>query len=523
MKMHLQNTVLLIGNHPIRESIKAQYEALGYPIELADTLAGAEGTEYHELCVLPQKGTADPDTLQALETFALSYPETPEGQSKPLCHLLLHDKVTLWLLQTLDLYPEIHKKFELYAFTMEDQWAKNVFCSLSDKAHSYPTLDREKIDTMSNKTVHLVIAGFSDLGESLAIHAALIAHFPNYVRNQALRTRITIVDNAMTTKKDAFIQRYANLFEHSYYRCIDLKQHSMTLYHEPVYHASREDFVDVEWEFVDGDFYDPQLQRKLQLWADSKEQLLTLALSDSNGAANFDRAFALPKNLYQNNVTVLVATERSAMLEKVRETEGYHSLYPIGMDDCGYDVRLPLLQMAKRLNYFYTCSYGQEGTPTDMPIEKIEAAWRKVLTFSMRYSNLYNVMTVATKMRSLGHEEKDWDKFFALTQEEIETLSAVEHNRWSVERLILGFRPPTDVEREEIRENIEVFITAEATKKEKPERDLKNVYKKKKIHYDLCSYRELREDKTGQNVRLYDYDLTACIPLIAQSFKETLP
>ena len=130
-------------------------------------------------------------------------------------------------------------------------------------------------------------------------------------------------------------------------------------------------------------------------------------------------------------------------------------------------------------------------------------------------------MTIPTKMRSLGHEEKDWDKFFALTQEEVETLSAVEHNRWSVERLIGGFRPPTNTERDEIRKNIETFITAKETGKEMPEKDLKNIYKKRKIHYDLCSYRELREDKTGQNVRLYDYDLIACIPLIAQSFKET--
>lgn len=519
--MKITNNILLIGSHPIRQSIKAQYEALGYDVEMADTIKHAQGKNYHEFCILPQNGSVDHEVLHALETFAMSFPETPEGLSKPVCHLLLHDKMTLWLLQTLDLYSEIHKKFELYAFTMEDQWAKNVFCGLG-KDNVYPPLDREKIGTMSNKTVHLVIAGFSGLGESLAIHAALIAHFPNYVRNQALRTRITIVDNAMTTKKDAFIQRYANLFEHSYYRCIDLKQRSMTLYHEPVYHASREDFVDVEWEFVDGDFYDPMLQRKLQFWADSKEQLLTLALCETNTDTNFDRAFALPKNFSQNNVTVLVTTERSAMLEKIRETEGYHNLYPFGMDDCGYDVRLPLLQMAKRLNYFYTCSYGQEGVPTEMPADKVEAAWRNVQTFSMRYSNIFNVMTVATKMRSLGHDEKEWDKFFALTQEEIETLSAVEHNRWSVERLILGFRPPTDTEREEIRENIEAFITAKATGKKKPEQDLKNVYKKKKIHYDLCSYRELREDKTGQNVRLYDYDLTACIPLIAQSFKDTL-
>ena len=130
-------------------------------------------------------------------------------------------------------------------------------------------------------------------------------------------------------------------------------------------------------------------------------------------------------------------------------------------------------------------------------------------------------MTIATKMRSLGHEETDWDKFHALTQEEVETLSAVEHNRWCVERLILGFRPPTDTEREEIRDNIRAFIKAKKTGGDKPQNDLKNVYKKQKVHYDLCSYRELQEDKTGQNVRVYDYDLTACIPLIAQSFNET--
>jgi hypothetical protein len=518
----MNNKALIIGSHPIRQSIVKQYEALGCGIEMADTIEKAQSKDYYELCILPQKETADHEVLQALEIFAMDYPETPNDQSKPLCHLLLHDKVTLWLLQTLDLYPEIHKKFELYAFTMEDQWAKNVFCGLG-KGAVYPPLDREKIDTASNKTVHLVIAGFSDLGESMALHAALIAHFPNYVRNQTLRTRITIVDKAMTTKKDAFIQRYANLFEHSYYRYIDLKRHSMTLYHEPLYHSSREDFVDMEWEFVDGDFYDPLLQQKLQLWADNKEQLLTLALCDTDLNNNFNRAFALPKNFYQNEITVLVATESSAMLEKVRETDGYRNLYPIGMDNCGYEIRLPLLQMAKRLNYFYTCSYGQEGTPTDMPVEKVEATWRKVQTFSMRYSNIYNVMTLATKMRSLGHGEKDWDKFYALTQEEIETLSAVEHNRWSVERLILGFRPPTDMEREEIRENIEAFITAKKTGTAAPEQDLKDIYKKKKIHYDLCSYRELREDKTGQNVQLYDYDLTACIPLIAQSFKEAQP
>lgn len=506
--MNSPNEILLVDNHPIGQSIAEQYRAMGCDIECFHDLGEVpQGKFYGELCILPDSSIADHDTLQALEEYAKSYPITPQGQSRPICHLLLHDKVTLWLLQTLELYSEIHQKFELYAFTMEDQWAKNAFCGLYKGDLAYPPLDREKIDTMSNKTVHLVIAGFSDLGESLAIHAALTAHFPNYVRNKSLRTRITIVGTNLTAKRDAFVQRYVNLFDHSYHRSIDLGNRRMTQYHEPIYHSSREDFVDVEWEFVDGEFYDPVLQRKIGLWAESKEQLLTLALCDTDPAINFDRAFALPKSVYQNGITVLVSARQASLLNKVRLTEGYHNLYPIGMNDCGYDIRLPLLQMAKRLNYFYACSYGQKGLPTEMPNDEVEMEWCKLSAFSMRYSSIYNVMTIATKMRSLGHEEKDWDKFFALTQEEIETLSAVEHNRWSVERLLLGFRPPTDTEREEIAQDLR----------------LKNVYKKQKIHYDLCAYRELREDQTGQNVRIYDYDLTACIPMIAQSFHELNP
>lgn len=520
----MNNTVLIIGNHPIRESIIGQFKALRCEVEIYSDFASVPtGKPCHELCVLPEKGTTDHETLQSLESFATTYPETPESQSKPLCHLLLHDKVTLWLLQTLNLYDAIHRKFELYAFTMEDQWAKNVVCGLGNARLPYPPLDREKIDTASNKTVHLVVAGFGDLGESLALHAALVAHFPNYERNHALRTRITIVDRDLSAKRDAFVQRYANLFEHSHYRCIDLKQGRMTQYHEPIYRASREDFVDVEWEFVDGDFYHPAVQHKLRLWADSNDQLLTLALTDNDLAANLDRAFALPKAINDHGISVWVYTKQDDLLNKVRQTETYRTLYPIGMDDCGYDISLPLLQMAKRLNYCYVCSFGQKGTPTVLPVDEIEAEWRKLPTFSMRYSNIYNVMTIATKMRSLGHQEKDWERFFALTQEEVEQLSAVEHNRWSIDRLILGFRPPTDSEREEIRLNIDAFITAKKTGGSSPEQDLKNAYKKQKVHYDLCSYRELGCDKTGQDVRLYDYDLTACIPLIAQSYKESQP
>ena len=520
----MEKTIIasVIGNHPIRQSIIEQLQSKGRPMETFedfDDLNDASG--YGEFFVLPNYDISDESTLQAVNTLALKYPMTDAELSKPVCHLLLHSQVSLWLLQTLDLYREIHRKFEIYAFTLEDQWAKNVFCQPNSHIKTYPHLDREKIDYQSNKTVHLVIYGFSEMSESLAFHAALTAHFPNFIRDHSLRTRITILAEDLTEERNAFIQRYKNLFDHSYYRTVNLNEQRITQFHEPIYSSSREDFVDVEWEFVDGSIHHPVMQQKLALWAEDKDQLLTIALCDISYQRNFNIAFAMPKAVYENHIPVLVHVKHSSLLDEVKETDNYHDLFPFGMEDFGYDITLPLLQMAKRLNYLYTCSFGQKGMPTDMPTEEVEKEWRKIESFNMRYSSFYNVMTLATKMRSLGHDDNNWNVLYALTQDEIEMISAVEHNRWNVERLLQGFRPPTDKEREEIEKNIQEFIMAKKTGGEKPERDLKNAYKKQKVHYDICAYRELKEDKTGQNVKVYDYDLTAGIPLIAQSFNES--
>ena len=515
-------SALIIGTHPLGQNLLEQFQAKGGHVDLAssfDEVGEVQG--YCDICILPDQRVSDEETLQRLELLARTVPSPDLSAPKTVCHLLLHNRVSLWLLQTLDVFNDIPKKFELNAFTLEDLWAKNVICQPNSIHGSYPHLDREKMDSQSQKTVHFVICGFGEMGESLAYHAALTCHFPNYVRDHSLRTRITIIDEDLSRSKNAFIQKYKNLLDHSYHRTIDLLSQSMTQYHEPNYKSSREDFVDIEWEFVEGSVEHPIVQQKLAMWANDRNQLLTIALSDSQCQNNFGHAFVLPNDIYRNGIPVLVYVRHSVFLEQVRKTKEYSNLYPFGMEDCGYDISLPLLQLAKRINYCYSCSFGQKGIPTHLDIEEIEKEWNKITSAPMRQSNIYNVMTLATKMRSLGHSDDDWGRFYALTLEEIEQLSAVEHNRWNVERLLLGFRPPTDEEKREIKENIQAFILAKKTGTPLPEVDLKGEYKRKKIHYDLCSYRDLQEDKTGQNVRVYDYDIIASIPLIAQSFNES--
>ena len=80
-----------------------------------------------------------------------------------------------------------------------------------------------------------------------------------------------------------------------------------------------------------------------------------------------------------------------------------------------------------------------------------------------------------------------------LTPHEIAILAEVEHNRWNVEELLMGYRTVTPEEEKEIEKNIE----------------LKNVYKEKRTaHYDIRPY------ESGRCANVYDISITSAIPLI---------
>lgn len=505
--------VLIIGSNPLKSSIIEQYLSIGVEgIKECgfNDMRVSDVNEVDELVLLtsPSNGSPIAEDNAALEKLTMVAKEysNPDGH-RPVVHLLLQSQTSLWMLQTMDLPSEINEKFDVYPFTVEDVWAKNLLVQIPGiKNAHYPTLDRTPITKDGDNYVHIVISGLNSQAEAIAIHAALTAHYPNY-RPEAqlpLRTRITIVEEGIKTKRDTFIARYQHLFDNSYYRTIDLNTRKID-FHSPMYKGSREDFVDVEWEFVDGTINHPEVCKKIDRWATDRQQQLTFFICHDDDERNLSECIALPRCIYGNGIPVMVQQRQKGIDDALRRSTLYENVLPFGMRDCGYDITLPLVQLAKYLKYFYDCSYGNIGVPTELPLEQVEQAWSDEKSFKMRFSNIYNVMTIATKMRSLGHDAEDADTFYALTQEEIEILAETEHNRWSVERLIQGVRPCTDDEIAEIRTDVKT---------------LKKIYKKKDIHFDLRAFSELEEDGTGKNAQVYDYDLTACIPLIVKTFYE---
>ena len=496
--------VIIFGNHPIRQSLQAQYEDAGISVMIRDEFSAGQLPEFvpNEVVILTSGSHPDMEACAFLPLLADAW--RGKVENRPLVHLLLQKDATLRMFSVSEFSETVNKVLDVYPFTMEGAWSERILVRLPGLGgHPRAGLDRLPIGKGSHQFVHLVIIGFDSYAQSIALTAARVAHYPNYDGKapQPLRTRITLIAPGILATKDPFIARYQTLFDHAYYRTVDVAGRKSWLHH-PVYEGKREDFVDIEWEFVDAEPGNAVVLDKLSLWAKDALRQMTLICSGPDDSANIDGAIALPASVYEGGIPVWVRMHQDLISDTLCHSPKYRNLIPFGMDGEGYDAKVPLLKMARLLHYFYQCSYGGKGVPTVFPQHDVEKAWQSLGPMKMRLSSIYNVMTMVCKMHSLGHNPEDLSTFYALTKEEIEVLSRTEHNRWSVERLLSGTRPCTDEERKAIREDI----------------SKKREYKVRDIHYDLCAYDELGDDETGKDVRTYDYDLTACIPLIVESF-----
>ena len=473
---------IILGQHPITRNLVQQYEAKGCVVEHQEKLS-AEGiciNDYYELCLLAGNGEED-KAVAMLAQLAKRYDVEAHEGKRLVCHLLVQSNQTLQMLQTCDFCDMVRQKIDVYPFTMDEVWSRSI------------VLDYEPITIQSEKRVHLVIFGMGEIAEMVAIQAALIAHYPNYVRNHSLRTRITMigVQKGDSLSTERFIKRYQHLFDNSFYRIINpSEEKAVKIFHKPMYDGKREDFVDVEWEFVEAESWNADVREKLQLWAKDDRQLLTVVMAGKDADKNMSEALHLPNELYMQHIPI----------------------YIYGQQCKGYDVTLPLVRMAKNVNYIYDRCYDENirSPQTDwhlhyaveINLEERERSWTR-LSNVKRMSSIYNAMTIPTKMRSIGLKDDEWDKFYDIPQQDIELLGQVEHNRWSVEELILSFRPCTDDEQTKIEADVKTQ---------------KKAYKARKIHYDLRAYNDLRPDETGKPVEIYDLCLCSCLPLIAKAF-----
>lgn len=344
------------------------------------------------------------------------------------------------------------------------------------------------------RTIHCFIAG--DKARQTAIEAALLYHLPIYETDRSRRTRISVLFDSRD-EVDDFVFEYKELFDNSFYRRVEITGDNVaTTLRRPQYYGQRMDFVDVEWQLIVGRLTSPVIQDKLVRWSRDSRRQLVIALCYDNRDLNARYAERLSRRLPES-VTVLIDDSTPAEeAEKLKEET----------------------ELAKYLNYCYAVSFDKGAIPAELPQDEVDAAWAALPDERMRRSSIHNVRTIPFKMLLLGHDRNDWETFYALTAKEIDSLTAVEHNRWTVERLIQGVRPCTDDERAEIEEDFRRRGADRKYAQARPVTLKKQYARGRGAHFDLCAFPELGVDETGLPVTRYDRDLTEAIPLMVKTY-----
>lgn len=444
----------------------------------------------------PAHDAINVESVDAICRF-LSRPDVDSKPSRITC--MFKDIDTYAAFKTSDIFRKVEKLgIEFVPYNIQTGWATQIFVNRlyrdfdnAGKTYPYPRMYRHGITENDERYVHLVFVGTTNFAVAFAMEAANVLHFPNGSRRKTL---ITFIDRNMDREKDEFITRNRHFFEVQPYLWRDLS--SVTP--DPVPREMREylrfdgedaGFLDVQFEFIKGDIFSKNVQDELQNLArrNNREEYLTIFLALADQRENFVIGMNMPDEVYDNGVNIFMRQDRSdnfvtdlrtvdtknekeklpyrAMGEdgechtELRDAR-YANLYPFGMNETAYFIDDTSLNQAKLINFLYeTADYENHKFLDDkqlaaIPESKIWAdadAYWSDLTVAKKWSNLYNAYTIPTKldvlrtMRGLALDDDSTD-LRPLSDEEVKVLARLEHDRWNVEKLLMGFRKPMPCE-----------------------------------------------------------------------------
>lgn len=435
---------------------------------------------------------------------------------------------------------------EFVPYNFYTGWAKQVFVKRLYRdfdnpgtEYRYPLVYGKGIVPDDEKYVHLVFVGTTNFAVAFAMEAAYVLHFPN---GPKVKTIITFIDVNADKEKDEFITRNRHFFEVQAYTYRDLsaepKDVSEYIGKEYLKFTGEDaNFLDVEFEFIKGDVFSKNVQDVISSWAEEHsegKQCFSIFLALADQRQNFVMGMNMPDEVYNNEIPVFIRQNRSDnfvtnlrnadmrrgdkkliysvvtkddVVESKKSDARYAHIYPFGMNETAFSADDHSLKRAKLINYLYeTADYETykfqgipvlDAIPEDKIWEEANSCWQK-LSVALKWSNLYNSYTMRTKQRTLramrgldiDDESHDYD---TLSEYELEQLAIVEHNRWNVEKLLMGFRKP--------RKDEDMYEHEEFADSLKKNKDLF-------IHHDIRPFSQL------DTIKKLDYEFSRYIPWI---------
>ena len=431
--------------------------------------------------------------------------ELRKGNSELLPCIVAFDYLSTYhIYQYADLEDDVKNTIKFIPYNFNELWARKMFVGVqcNNEVEKTPLDYRPIISEESEDYIHLIIVGISRIGEAIALEAARICHYPNYRRK---KTRITIIDNNMQVEMDIFKQKCGELFNLCRWTYVDVFNAENNTYggiSEKYRHLITDDqdadFIDIEWHFINGYDAHSEVRRYIEDSIEDVHAITTIAVCLNETHKSLQSAMTLPNVVYEKAVPVLVNQRQSAsMVHALKVGPRYANLWPIGiLSEDLEDQLVTLIHYGKRINYIYNYFFANGKYPECIDDQAAAEQWEKV-RISKRWSNIYSAASIWTKLRSLTGAD-DVLPTKELIDSRINILAQMEHNRWMVEELLLGYRPVDKQEDQAIDDN----------------RKLKAVKKQQFIHYDIRPYEGLKTDEHGRDVRENDKLIVRSIPII---------
>lgn len=239
-----------------------------------------------------------------------------DKDNRLVCYFMFEYQTTFNVFQYSEISQEIKECINFKPFYYYEMWAQRVLvCKELNPEAKYEYLPLEGIEGIKKSEddyVHLVIVGMTRMGTALATQAALMAHYPNFVEKN-IRTKITFIDENADKEKNFYIDRYDRLFALSNWSYKEMvrsesgKDELKTVFtHTPMEleHLGG-DFLDVEWEFIQGTVAQLELQKYIEDSA-SKTHKMTIAICKDEPSRCLAAALNLEWRIYDKAMQVLV-------------------------------------------------------------------------------------------------------------------------------------------------------------------------------------------------------------------------
>ncbi|MBR0046773.1 MAG: hypothetical protein IJP75_07840 [Bacteroidaceae bacterium] len=431
----------------------------------------------------------------------LSRPNVKDTPTRITC--VFKDLDTYAAFKTSEIFKRVGELgMEFVPYNFFTGWAKQVFVKrkyrdfdFPEPEFDYPAVYGKGITPEDERYVHLVFVGTTNFAVAFAMEAAHVLHFPNADK---VKTRITFIDKNADKEKDEFIIRNRHFFEVQSYYYRDLSEMTekdawVTPYEKqkqgkPIgdylrFSGKDANFLDVEFEFIKGDVFSKNVQDEVSGWAKEhgEKQYLSIFLALADQRQNFVLGMNMPDEVYDHEVPVFIRQDRSdnfvtdlrradrreketdrlpytkvkenGELDEKKRHARYANIYPFGMNETAYSADEHSLKRAKLINYLYSTMPSEhqfqgilalDAMPAEKIWEEADEKWKE-LSVALKWSNLYSAYAIRTKlatlraMRGLDIDDTSHDCDM-LTDDEVKVLALVEHNRWNVEKLLMGYR-----------------------------------------------------------------------------------